>query len=184
MRSGELISSLSGASSYDSSSDEAPNFNDQFAPGYEGFTSATLLEPGKFKVEFNRALQFSVTHEEEVSLTTLQAANLFVDGFEEGNLSPWTVDSSNTFTFRVTSPDPLVRFSLKGELEPLDPEILISRTQNFTSSHGPGNLVVGFNSRSRLHDPLHQRPVLASYQLAGIGRDCLSRNSGDAEPGF
>jgi len=132
--SGEILDELVGSSKFDSALDPEPDFDDEFAPGYAGFTETTTPEPGVADVEFNRTISLEIELETDLSITTLQSESIFTDGFESGDISFWSSQSDKTFVFRVSSPDPLVRFILNlefgsGLIQPDLDITLLSETQ-------------------------------------------------------
>ncbi len=114
----QLIEELLGISKFDSALDPEPDFDDEFAPGYEGFTTTTTPQPGQANVDFNRTLEMDIELEVDIELETLSSLSIFTDGFESGNTNAWSTDTGNTFTFRVSSPDPGVRFILNLDTTP------------------------------------------------------------------
>ena len=58
---------------------------------------------------------FELDADEPIILELDTFGSIFSDGFESGDVSAWRMDSSDTFTFTVSSPDPNVRFILIPE---------------------------------------------------------------------
>lgn len=113
LETGEMITELLGSAKFDSKSGPEPDFDDEFAPGYDGFTNTTSVEPGRIKVEFERTLAITIEENLDIRLETLVSESIFTDGFDSGDAAAWISDSGNTFTFTVQSQNPGVTFDLK-----------------------------------------------------------------------
>ena len=125
LETGEMITELFGSAKFDSTSGPEPEFDDEFAPGYDGFTDITSVDPGRIKVEFERTLEITVEENLDIRLETLVSESIFTDGFDSGDAAAWISDSGNTFTFTVQSQNPGVTFDLKpGSTPPLVVPIL------------------------------------------------------------
>jgi hypothetical protein len=125
LESGEVITELLGSAKFDSKSGPEPDFADEFAPGYDGFTNTTSLDPGRIIIEFERTLEITIEENIDIRLETLVSESIFTDGFDSGDAAAWISDSGNTFTFTVQSQNPGVTFDLKpGSTPPLVVPIL------------------------------------------------------------
>ncbi len=120
---GAMLESLTGTAAYDSATDAQPRFQDPFAPGYENATFAAM-GAGRFQVTLERELHIELPVDTDLKLSTLSTRNVFINDFASGDESAWSI-GSDVFTFRVSSPDPDVRFTIKADISsPPDAEVL------------------------------------------------------------
>ena len=118
---GEILHETVGSSKLDTATAPNPIVTDPFAPGYEGFSTFMPGNDGSIQFHFDRTDSHQARPNETYELDTLVSQSVSTDGF--GGMVPIVVDNGNTFTFRISSPDPEVRFIIDAEFPSEQPEV-------------------------------------------------------------